>query len=84
LQITDNLCFDRPALLKHVPEVQNRREMVDALGDIGDPAAREPVLVQDFNNRPGETFKVYYSLDAPPQTAPCHESRPDIGGWVCR
>jgi arylsulfatase A-like enzyme len=25
-----------PALLKHLPEVQNRREMVDALGDIGD------------------------------------------------
>ena len=28
-----------PALLAHLPEVQNRREMVDALGDIGDPAA---------------------------------------------
>jgi arylsulfatase A-like enzyme/HEAT repeat protein len=28
-----------PALLKHLPEVQNRREMVDALGDIGDPLA---------------------------------------------
>ncbi|MEO8213309.1 MAG: sulfatase-like hydrolase/transferase [Myxococcales bacterium] len=27
------------ALLKHLPEVQNRREMVDALGEIGDPAA---------------------------------------------
>jgi len=50
----------------------------------GDPAAREPLLVQDYNNKPGETFKVYYSLDAPAQTAPCHESRPDIGGWVCR
>ncbi len=50
----------------------------------GDPAPREPILVQDFNNKPGETFKVYYSLDAPPDVAPCHESRPDIGGWVCR
>jgi hypothetical protein len=50
----------------------------------GDAGPREPILVQDFNNKPGETFKVYYSLDAPPQTAPCHESRPDIGGWVCR
>jgi hypothetical protein len=50
----------------------------------GDPAPREPILVQDFDNQPGETFRVYYSLDAPPQTAPCHESRPDIGGWVCR
>jgi HEAT repeat protein len=29
-----------PALLKHLPEVQNRREMVDALGDIADPAAK--------------------------------------------
>ena len=28
-----------PALLDHLPEVQNRREMVDALGDIGDPSA---------------------------------------------
>jgi hypothetical protein len=50
----------------------------------GRSAPREPILVQDFNNRPGETFKVYYSLDAPPQAAPCHDSRPDIGGWVCR
>ena len=32
-----------PALLAHLPEVQNRREMIDALGDIGDPAAREAV-----------------------------------------
>jgi HEAT repeat protein len=28
-----------PALLAHLPEVQNRREMVVALGDIGDPRA---------------------------------------------
>jgi G8 domain len=49
----------------------------------GDAAPREPILVQDFNNKPGETFKVYYSLEAPPAVAPCHESRPDIGGWVC-
>jgi HEAT repeat protein len=28
-----------PALLAHLPEVQNRREMVQALGDIGDPSA---------------------------------------------
>jgi hypothetical protein len=49
----------------------------------GDAAPREPILVQDFNNKPGETFKVYYSLDAPPNVAPCHDSRPDIGGWVC-
>ena len=29
---------------KHLGEVQNRREMVDALGDIGDPAAREALI----------------------------------------
>jgi HEAT repeat protein len=33
-----------PALLEHLSEVQNRREMVDALGDIGDPAARDALL----------------------------------------
>jgi arylsulfatase A-like enzyme len=33
-----------PALLQHLPEVQNRREMVDALGDIGDPAARDALV----------------------------------------
>ena len=33
------------ALLKHLPEVQNRREMVDSLGDIGDPIA-VPALVE--------------------------------------
>jgi arylsulfatase A-like enzyme/HEAT repeat protein len=33
-----------PALLKHLPDVQNRREMVDALGDIGAPIAREALV----------------------------------------
>ena len=33
-----------PSLLEHLPEVQNRREMVDALGEIGDPRA-VPALV---------------------------------------
>ena len=33
-----------PVLIKHLPEVQNRREMVEALGDIGDPAAAEALL----------------------------------------
>jgi HEAT repeat protein len=36
-------------LLKHLPEVQNRREMVDALGDIGDRAARD-ALVQRLHS----------------------------------
>ena len=35
-----------PALLKHLPEVQNRREMVDALGDIGDPSARDALIAR--------------------------------------
>jgi arylsulfatase A-like enzyme len=34
-----------PALLAHLPEVQNRREMVQALGAIGDPSAA-PALVE--------------------------------------
>ena len=35
-----------PALLAHLPEVQNRREMVDALGEIGDPAARDALVAR--------------------------------------
>jgi arylsulfatase A-like enzyme len=38
-----------PALLRHLPEVQNRREMVDALGDIGDPSA-VPALVERLHH----------------------------------
>jgi len=34
------------ALLKHLPEVQNRREMVDALGDIGDAAATDALIAR--------------------------------------
>jgi HEAT repeat protein len=33
-----------PALLQHLSEVQNRREMVDALGEIGDRRARDPLI----------------------------------------
>ncbi len=35
-----------PALLAHLPEVQNRREMVDALGEIGDRAARDALVAR--------------------------------------
>ena len=31
-------------LIKHLPEVQNRREMVEALGEIADVAAAEALL----------------------------------------
>lgn len=50
----------------------------------GDPDPRDPILVEDFNKTPGNSFKVYYSLDAPERVAPCHDTRPDIGGWACR
>jgi hypothetical protein len=40
--------------------------------------------VFDFNKQSGDNFKVYYSLDAPSKTAPCHESRPGVDGWVCK
>ena len=33
-----------PILIRHLPEVQNRREMVDALGEIGDPSADGALL----------------------------------------
>jgi arylsulfatase A-like enzyme/HEAT repeat protein len=35
-----------PALLAHLPEVQNRREMVDALGEIGDRSARDALVAR--------------------------------------
>ncbi len=49
-----------------------------------DPARRDPILVYGFNQKEGDDFKLYYSLDAPPNVAPCHDSRPRIGGWVCK
>jgi hypothetical protein len=27
---------------------------------------------------------VYYSLEAPADVAPCHETRSDVQGWVCK
>ena len=50
----------------------------------GDAEPREPIAVYDYNGKTGDTFKLYYSLDAPPQVAPCHESRPGVAGWACR
>ena len=38
-----------PLLLAHLPEVQNRREMVEALGALGDPAA-VPALVETLQH----------------------------------
>ncbi len=50
----------------------------------GDEEPRDPIEIIGFNGRSGDDFKVYYSLDAPPDVAPCHETQSDITGWVCR
>ena len=50
----------------------------------GDTEPRDPIEVVDFNKKPGDNFKVYYSLDASPKLAPCKEQRPGVGGWVCK
>jgi hypothetical protein len=49
----------------------------------GDPDPREPVSIYNYNRKPGDNFKVYYSLDVPQDAAPCHDTRPDIDGWSC-
>ena len=49
----------------------------------GDDEPRDPIVVHDYNGQPGNSFRVYYSLQAPESTAPCHETAPGIGGWVC-
>ena len=48
-----------------------------------DAQPRAPIAVYDYNRQPGNDFKVYYSYDAPPETAPCQDTVPEIGGWVC-
>jgi G8 domain-containing protein len=50
----------------------------------GDPDPRDPISIYNFNKKQGENFKVYYSFEAPEKVAPCHDTRPDIGGWVCK
>ena len=50
----------------------------------GDRDPRDPIVVYDFNKRAGENFKVYYSLEAPQSVAPCHDTRADVSGWVCK
>jgi len=49
-----------------------------------DPRARDPIFVYDYNKQAGNDFKVYYSLEAPVTVAPCHDTIPGVGGWVCR
>ena len=50
----------------------------------GDPERRDPIVVVNVNSKPGDDFSVYYSLDAPADVAPCHDTRSDIGGSVCK
>jgi hypothetical protein len=50
----------------------------------GDTEKRDPIVVSGFNGNPGDDFNVYYSLEAPPEVAPCHETRPNVQGWVCK
>ena len=49
----------------------------------GDGEPRDPIVVRDYNGQPGNSFRVYYSHEAPESTAPCQETVPGIGGWVC-
>jgi G8 domain-containing protein len=49
-----------------------------------DTEPRVPILIYDFNKKPGDNFKVYYSLQAPRSVAPCNDSRPAVDGWVCK
>ena len=49
-----------------------------------DPEPRAPITIYNHNGKPGDDFKVYYSREAPPGVAPCHDTRPEVGGWVCR
>jgi hypothetical protein len=48
-----------------------------------DDRPRDPIAVYDFNKQAGKNFRVYYSLQAPAAVAPCHDTMPAIGGWVC-
>ena len=49
-----------------------------------DADPRDPIAVYNFNGKTGDDFKLYYSLDAPESVAPCHDTRPGMGGWICR
>ena len=49
-----------------------------------DPEPRDPIVVYDYNGQPGNNFKVYYSHHPPQTGAPCANTLPGIGGWVCK
>ena len=50
----------------------------------GDAQPRNPILVYDYDKVSGNNFSIYYSFQAPEAVAPCHETRPGFGGWVCK
>jgi hypothetical protein len=50
----------------------------------GDTEKRDPIVIENFNGKPGDDFNVYYSLEAPPNVAPCHDTRREVQGWVCK
>ena len=49
-----------------------------------DARPRDPIKVYEYNRQPEQNFKVYYSLQAPATVAPCQDTLPRIGGWVCK
>jgi hypothetical protein len=49
----------------------------------GDPQPREPIRVVDFNGRPGDTFRLFYSLGVSDGPAPCRTTRPELSGVAC-
>jgi hypothetical protein len=50
----------------------------------GDVQPREPIRVVDFNARPGDTFRLFYSLGASDGVAPCRTTRREVSGLACR
>ena len=50
----------------------------------GDTSPRDPIFIYDFNKKAGDNFKVYYSLEAPKNVAPCNDQRVQVDGWVCK
>lgn len=72
--------LDVQALTDHPPEAISMNYGMSPQ----DARPRDPILVFDYNQQPEQSFKVYYSLQAPESAAPCHDTLPRIGGWVCK
>jgi len=49
----------------------------------GDVQPREPIRVIDFNARPGDSFRLFYSLGVSEAPAPCRTLRPGLSGLAC-